>query len=171
MSKKKIVFKKDDDEFLYDGEPLTKRQRHKLEKLPEYKACLKCNQLIKQIDYEITVWYKTSDLPVWRPTCDHCLKKIRKDLNEIKKRYGDPPPDYRCPVCKKDSEQILKERPKKQLTKNPFRSCWSWDHNHETGKFRGWTCQECNRALGEFGDNVAILENAIAYLTDGNRNQ
>jgi len=38
------------------------------------------------------------------------------------------------------------------------------DHCHSTGVFRGWLCSKCNAGLGFFGDNLAGLEKAIAYL-------
>lgn len=38
------------------------------------------------------------------------------------------------------------------------------DHCHETGKFRGWLCSECNLAIGKLGDNIGGLERALAYL-------
>jgi Recombination endonuclease VII len=38
------------------------------------------------------------------------------------------------------------------------------DHDHETGKFRGWLCASCNVGLGYFGDNEAGLFKALAYL-------
>jgi hypothetical protein len=39
------------------------------------------------------------------------------------------------------------------------------DHDHKTGKFRGWLCNRCNTAFGTFGDSVAGLRRAIKYLT------
>jgi hypothetical protein len=38
------------------------------------------------------------------------------------------------------------------------------DHDHETGKFRGWLCDRCNVSLGALGDNEAGLQRALQYL-------
>ena len=38
------------------------------------------------------------------------------------------------------------------------------DHDHATGKFRGWLCRHCNLAIGKLGDSLAGVELAIAYL-------
>jgi len=40
------------------------------------------------------------------------------------------------------------------------------DHNHDTGEFRGWICQHCNKGLGNFKDSEIVLRNAISYLSD-----
>jgi len=40
------------------------------------------------------------------------------------------------------------------------------DHCHESKIIRGLLCARCNRALGLFGDNTAILKQAIIYLTN-----
>jgi len=39
------------------------------------------------------------------------------------------------------------------------------DHDHRTGKFRGWLCSRCNVSLGGLGDSVEGLNKAIGYLT------
>lgn len=38
------------------------------------------------------------------------------------------------------------------------------DHDHTTGKFRGWLCNRCNLGLGHLGDTVAALEKTLDYL-------
>lgn len=39
------------------------------------------------------------------------------------------------------------------------------DHNHVTMKVRGLLCSNCNTGIGLLGDNIHLLQNAIAYLT------
>jgi len=40
----------------------------------------------------------------------------------------------------------------------------AFDHNHNTGKFRGFLCYRCNLALGYVGDSEDILLRLVAYL-------
>lgn len=59
--------------------------------------------------------------------------------------------DYKCLVCNKKHE----ETPHKRL---------AVDHSHVTGKVRGLLCMNCNVALGNAKDSIAVLRNLISYL-------
>ena len=39
------------------------------------------------------------------------------------------------------------------------------DHDHKTGKFRGWLCLQCNSGIGMLGDNMEGLVKAMSYLS------
>ena len=38
------------------------------------------------------------------------------------------------------------------------------DHDHCTGKFRGWICASCNRGLGLLGDTESRIADTLRYL-------
>lgn len=38
------------------------------------------------------------------------------------------------------------------------------DHDHVTGRFRGWLCHNCNLGIGLLGDGELGLERALRYL-------
>lgn len=40
-----------------------------------------------------------------------------------------------------------------------------FDHDHKTGKFRGWICTNCNIILGHSKDNSELLKKIIAYIS------
>lgn len=39
-----------------------------------------------------------------------------------------------------------------------------YEHDHSTGKFRGWVCSPCNCIMGFANDNIEKLEKIIVYL-------
>jgi len=43
-----------------------------------------------------------------------------------------------------------------------------FDHDHQTGNFRGWICHRCNFALGLVKDNSELLIALAKYLKDSN---
>lgn len=78
----------------------------------------------------------------------------------LKRKYGISLEEYDsilnnqngvCAIC---NRQETAER-------NTFLSV---DHCHKENKIRGLLCNNCNRALGLFGDNIELLKSAIEYL-------
>lgn len=56
-------------------------------------------------------------------------------------------------------------RPKPELCeRNCGREAKCLDHDHITGKFRGWLCRPCNMGLGLLGDTLQDLQASIDYL-------
>lgn len=46
----------------------------------------------------------------------------------------------------------------------PGKKALAFDHNHTTGKFRGWLCTKCNTAIGQTNDNPKLLRKLVTYL-------
>ena len=91
-----------------------------------------------------------------RSECKKCGKKQAKIRDNLKKQHQKPGQEYNCPVCKRTYEAI-------KFLGNRHGG-WCLDHDHKTGKFRGWLCHDCNKALGFFKDNVGLLKSAIEYI-------
>lgn len=81
---------------------------------------------------------------------------------KLKKRYGISLDEYselyklqggKCAICNK------LETATHNFTKKTIKL--AVDHCHKTGKVRGLLCQNCNRGIGKFHDNIENLENAI----------
>ena len=79
---------------------------------------------------------------------------------ELKRAYGITLDDYDelntrqeglCAIC------LFPPKPGKHL---------SVDHNHGTKVVRGLLCGDCNRALGQLGDNPIIVQRAVDYLKE-----
>jgi len=75
--------------------------------------------------------------------------------------------DFKCAICKTPHEEV--RRPG-NLKHDGVSYGLCIDHNHITNKVRGLLCNQCNRALRLFKDNLEFLQNAIEYLnTTGER--
>lgn len=45
-----------------------------------------------------------------------------------------------------------------------FKRSLAVDHSHETNKVRGLLCHHCNKGIGDFFEDVSVMEEAILYL-------
>lgn len=119
--------------------------RFKFAKDATHKPCSKCRETKPLDAFNIL---KTGALGR-TPSCRACINlrglaytKRTRELRSTRQR-----PD-RCEVC-----QSL-----------PGKRALNWDHDHTTGKFRGWLCAHCNSALGHVMDSTARLWQLIGYL-------
>jgi len=98
-------------------------------------------------------------------------KNNRKKIQDYKlnTRYGISAERYlelyqiqngKCAICN-NSESALHNSTKQIIT-------LAVDHCHETKKVRGLLCQDCNRGLGNFHDDILRLEKTIKYLKINN---
>jgi hypothetical protein len=69
------------------------------------------------------------------------------------KKEGIPPATRPAPDKCENCKRIFKSSHDRHL-----------DHDHITGKFRGWLCNRCNRGLGYFDDCIEGLLQAVSYL-------
>lgn len=91
-----------------------------------------------------------------RPSCDDCRIEIdgvdppkEESAKWAKKKPHLMP--FECPVCKKTTIPGLTSK-------------IVLDHDHKTGKIRGWIYESCNTGLGRFKDNISLLQRAIDFL-------
>lgn len=68
----------------------------------------------------------------------------KNHIKELENKAGRPKPE-KCELC--DSSGII-----------------CFDHNHETGEFRGWICERCNTVLGKVKEDINLLNLLISYL-------
>ena len=84
--------------------------------------------------------------------CFTCIDLRRQSKDYSRKIRGLPKPAYPettvCECCFKPF--------------NKLGPCL--DHDHYTGKFRGWLCSTCNIGIGALGDTLKSVQQAIDYL-------
>lgn len=116
------------------------------------KFCKKCQSFLPVENFS-----KCSGGNYLRPECKSCGNKLSKQRKKLREKHGNPPPNYKCPICGKNEGNIVSGGGNK-TTK------WVIDHNHKNDMFRGWLCHSCNMGIGSFNDNIFMLSKAIIYI-------
>ena len=101
-------------------------------------------------------------------------EKTKESRREAVKRRDEREPNwrkvemyyYRYGMPRREATELISGRPEVcQLCGGVCkdgRVCY--DHCHETNKHRGWLCSSCNRGIGYFRDDPALLRAAADYL-------
>lgn len=118
------------------------------------RICKECQRLLP-----ITAFERNRP-SVWRSECKECRKNAKpfpNISNKKRREYEEQHPkpkigeEFYCRVC--DRTITIQQNRDINL-----------DHSHTTGDIRGWVCNRCNTGLGNFRDNVSVLERAIRWL-------
>ena len=127
-----------------------------------FKRCTKCGEEKPYSEFHFEK--RSSDGVVSR--CKDCTRAYGKQWRQAKgnmyhrtQRYGITPAEYhemldeqlgRCACCG---------------SSNPKRKAgFVVDHDHSTGLVRGLLCHSCNIGIGQLGDSISGLTNAVDYL-------
>lgn len=120
-----------------------------------HKVCNVCCKLLPTYSFSRNQ-NGVNNRPVRRPSCDDCRVEIdgvdvpsaEKRIWERRKPNLEP---FTCPICRKTTIPGLTSKV-------------VLDHDHRTGRVRGWICDSCNTGIGRFKDDVELLKSAIEYL-------
>lgn len=125
-----------------------------------YKSCSKCGIKKSLTEFGFNTsggdpFYSSRNnefpgLRLRRPECKTCNKKILKTkklaVKEVKDRNISK--GTNCEVCSKKTDNLV------------------LDHEHKTGKFRGFLCNECNIILGKVNDDPKRLLKLAEYIVN-----
>ncbi len=119
------------------------------------KICNICHKLLNT-----TIFAKNQNAKnnrsVRRPSCKECRKQLEGvDINRTEKNkwLKNKPTNepFECPICLK-------------RTIAGITSKVVLEHDHRSGKVRGWVCDSCNTGIGRFKDDKKILKRAIKFI-------
>ncbi len=102
--------------------------------------------------------------------------RIRDAASQMRMRRKDPEGNRRRVARFKERKQLEREiiagRPKPPVCElcNEFNLRIVFDHCHQTGKFRGWLCDRCNKVLGIVKDSGPLLRKLADYVDHGEAN-
>jgi len=125
-------------------------------------VCIKCKTRKDNTEFQYNKRFKKPNGYFCRvkATCRTCSAEQNKILYRLTKSYARPPIGTQCDCC---GRTMLD---KKDDVNNPQTETYKMvlDHDHDTGKFRGWICSHCNQAIGHANESVETLMKMVEYL-------
>ena len=150
-----VLFLKDNIEIQLSNDQIKKINISETGDQYEFKVCDRCFKYLPLSSFPDNRYNK--NFLKKRPSCKACRKiNDGKNISPADKKLWEEtkkPSDYSlfsCPICKKLSIPGIKKI--------------VLDHNHKTGKVRGYVCESCNTGIGRFDDDIEILKGAIDWI-------
>ena len=145
----------------------------------QIKVCTKCKQSKTLSEFWQKSEAKKDGTKSYRPVCKECgtKQRLEKYHNEGGKEQQKKRAFRALMLSYGISEEIYEQERIKQDYKcllcgaaeqDQHHGRLYVDHCHETGKYRGLLCNQCNLGLGGFRDNVNVLQKAIEYVNEAN---
>lgn len=92
--------------------------------------------------------------------CKPCHNKQSRKYS-IQKQYGITIDEYNAMLMKQNNQCAICGKTPEENGRG-----LAVDHDHVTGKIRALLCLSCNNGLGQFNDDVELLQSAITYLKE-----
>ncbi len=97
------------------------------------------------------------------PTYQEHSKKERD--RTLRRRYGISLSEYNDLLKSQGGVCAICGLPETFVYGDGVKGILSVDHNHKNGRRRQLLCRSCNHGIGNFKDDIGLLQKAIAYLT------
>lgn len=146
------------------------------------KTCKRCGVTKPRSEYTVRLsGSRTGHLAAY---CKSCMVKTQHDSqgdpgwyrrvgwpSKLRTLYGITVSDYErmlksqgggCAMCG-TTDPALGSRTYRKRSREAF----DVDHCHSTGKVRGLLCSRCNRLVGLAGDDLAVAQRLVTYLSNG----
>lgn len=97
---------------------------------------------------------------IWAKNNKDKLRNIRR-ATKLRLKYGITREEYLMLLSKQDNKCKICGKAEKDNGRE-----LAVDHCHNTNRIRGILCVRCNAGLGNFKDNIRLLEKAVNYLRE-----
>ena len=112
----------------------------------DHKCCRVCKEVKPEKEFR-TIYYRKGGHRVYGNHCKGCYSEMKALVYQLKK-LNPKPRDGKCQACGETPDVL------------------HLDHDHTTGKFRGYVCEGCNHSMGKSNDDPEKLIKQAEYLRE-----